>query len=141
MRDNLGAGRREFPGRISRILPREPLPSVATRQSPTTFLASGYSPRLLVRGLPGRGVVEVEAAGAVEGFLWCANGVSVGQDGGLVVVVAGSVCGYGDFRRIHRMGLIACSYRAAESRHKEIELTADELLQYLDTKSERRRKR
>jgi hypothetical protein len=48
---------------------------------------------------------------------------------------------YGDFHRIHRMGLIACSYRAAESRHKEIELTADELLQYLDTKSERRRKR
>jgi hypothetical protein len=39
------------------------------------------------------------------------------------------------------MGLIACSYRAAESRHKEIELTADESLQYLDTKSERRRKR
>jgi hypothetical protein len=39
------------------------------------------------------------------------------------------------------MGLIACSYRAAEWRHKEIELTADELLQYLDTKSERRRKR
>jgi len=48
---------------------------------------------------------------------------------------------YGDFRRIHRMGLIACSYRAAESLHKEIELTADESLQYLDTKSERRRKR
>jgi len=48
---------------------------------------------------------------------------------------------YGDFCRIHRMGLIACSYRAAESRHKETELTADELLQYLDTKSERRRKR
>ena len=50
-------------------------------------------------------------------------------------------CVYGDFRRVHRMGLIACSYRAAESRHKEIELTADESLQYLDTKSERRRKR
>jgi hypothetical protein len=49
------------------------------------------------------------------------------------------VCG--DFRRIHGMGLIACSYRAAESRHKEIELTADESLQYLDTKSERHRKR
>ncbi|HEX3128972.1 MAG TPA: hypothetical protein VH394_16685 [Thermoanaerobaculia bacterium] len=48
---------------------------------------------------------------------------------------------YGDFRRVHRMGLIACSYRAAEWRHKEIELTAGELLQYLDTKSERRRKR
>ena len=38
-------------------------------------------------------------------------------------------------------GLIACSYRAAEWRHKEIELTAVELLQYLDTKSERVRKR
>lgn len=48
---------------------------------------------------------------------------------------------YGEFRRIHRMGLIACSYRAAESRHKKIELTADELLQYLGTKSERRKKR
>ena len=48
---------------------------------------------------------------------------------------------YGDFRRVHRMGLIACSYRAAEWRHKEIELTAVELLQYLDTKSERVRKR
>ena len=48
---------------------------------------------------------------------------------------------YGDFHRVHRMGLIACSYRAAEWRHKEIELTAVELLQYLDTKSERVRKR
>ena len=48
---------------------------------------------------------------------------------------------YGDFRLVHRMGLIACSYRAAEWRHKEIELTAVELLQYLDTKSERVRKR
>ena len=25
---------------------------------------------------------------------------------------------YGDFRRLHRMGLIACVYRAAEWRHK-----------------------
>jgi len=39
---------------------------------------------------------------------------------------------YGDFRRIHRMGLIACHYRAAEWRHKEIELVAHDLLQYLD---------
>ena len=31
---------------------------------------------------------------------------------------------YGDFRRVHRMGLIACHYRAAEWRHKEIELAA-----------------
>ena len=44
---------------------------------------------------------------------------------------------YGDFRRLHRMGLIACHYRAAEWRHKEIELAAHELLQYLDRKSAR----
>jgi len=42
---------------------------------------------------------------------------------------------YGDFRRVHRMGLIACHYRAAEWRHKEVELAAHELLQYLDRKS------
>ena len=39
---------------------------------------------------------------------------------------------YGDFRRLHRMGLIACEYRAAEWRHKEIELAAHDLLQALD---------
>jgi hypothetical protein len=39
---------------------------------------------------------------------------------------------YGDFRRLHRTGLIACRYRAAEWRHKEIELAAHELLQRLD---------
>jgi len=39
---------------------------------------------------------------------------------------------YGDFRRLHRMGLIACHYRAAEWRHKDIELAAHELLQLLD---------
>ena len=39
---------------------------------------------------------------------------------------------YGDFRRIHRMGIIACMYRAAEWRHKEIELAAHDLLQRLD---------
>jgi len=39
---------------------------------------------------------------------------------------------YGDFRRVHRMGLIACQYRAAEWRHKEIELVAHDLLQHLD---------
>ena len=42
---------------------------------------------------------------------------------------------YGDFRRIHRSGLIACQYRAAEWRHKEIELAAHELLQVLDEAS------
>ena len=39
---------------------------------------------------------------------------------------------YGDFRRVHRMGLIACHYRAAEWGHKEIELAAHDLLQVLD---------
>ncbi len=43
--------------------------------------------------------------------------------------------GFGDFRRIHRMGLIACHYRAAEWRHKEVELAAHELLQLLDQTS------
>ncbi len=42
---------------------------------------------------------------------------------------------YGDFRRIHRSGLIACQYRAAEWRHKNVELTAHELLQLLDDAS------
>jgi hypothetical protein len=42
---------------------------------------------------------------------------------------------YGDFRRLHRSGLIACVYRAAEWRHKEIELAAHELLQLLDRTS------
>lgn len=38
----------------------------------------------------------------------------------------------GDFRRVHRMGLIACRFRAAEWHHKEIELAAHDLLQHLD---------
>ena len=42
---------------------------------------------------------------------------------------------YGDFRRLHRSGLIACHYRAAEWRHKEIELAAHDLLQLLDKTS------
>jgi hypothetical protein len=42
---------------------------------------------------------------------------------------------YGDFRRLHRTGLIACHYRAAEWRHKEIELAAHDLLQLLDKTS------
>ena len=39
---------------------------------------------------------------------------------------------YGDFRRIHRTGIIAVHYRAAEWRHKEVELAAHRLLQHLD---------
>ena len=42
---------------------------------------------------------------------------------------------YGDFRRVHRMGLIACLYRAAEWRHKDVELAAHDLLQRLDAKT------
>ena len=41
----------------------------------------------------------------------------------------------GDFSRVHRVGLIACVYRASEWRHKEIELAAHDLLQYLDRAS------
>ena len=39
---------------------------------------------------------------------------------------------YGDLRRLHRTGLIACVYRASEWRHKEVELAAHNLLQELD---------
>jgi hypothetical protein len=39
---------------------------------------------------------------------------------------------YGDFRRVHRTGLIACVYRASEWRHKDVELAAHDLLQRLD---------
>lgn len=42
---------------------------------------------------------------------------------------------YGDFRRLHRSGLIACQYRAAEWNHKEIELAAHDLLQELDARA------
>lgn len=39
---------------------------------------------------------------------------------------------FGDFRRVHRTGLIACVYRASQWRHKAVELAAHDLLQYLD---------
>jgi hypothetical protein len=39
---------------------------------------------------------------------------------------------FGDFRRVHRSGIIACHFRAAEWRHKEVELAAHGLLQLLD---------
>ena len=39
---------------------------------------------------------------------------------------------YGDFRRVHRMGIIACHYRAAEWGHKDVELAAHDLLHLLD---------
>jgi len=41
---------------------------------------------------------------------------------------------FGDFRRVHRSGLIACRYRAAEWDHKAVELAAHELLQRLDAR-------
>jgi hypothetical protein len=42
---------------------------------------------------------------------------------------------YGDLRRLHRSGVIACLYRAAEWRHKDVERAAYELLQYLDERT------
>jgi hypothetical protein len=42
---------------------------------------------------------------------------------------------YGDLRRLHRTGLIACVYRASEWRHKEVELAAHDLLQELDAQT------
>jgi len=48
---------------------------------------------------------------------------------------------FGDFRRVHRSGLIACQYRASEWEHKEIELAAHELLQFLDSRRAQHTKR
>ena len=42
------------------------------------------------------------------------------------------VFAFGDFRRVHRMGLIVCVYRASEWDHKKVELAAHRLLQRLD---------
>jgi hypothetical protein len=42
---------------------------------------------------------------------------------------------FGDFRRVHRTGIIAVHFRAAEWRHKKIELAAHELLQILDKRA------
>lgn len=42
---------------------------------------------------------------------------------------------YGDFRRVHRSGLLACQYRAAEWKHTEVERAAHDLLQLLDKTS------
>jgi hypothetical protein len=40
---------------------------------------------------------------------------------------------FGDFHRVHRSGLLACQYRAAEWRHPEIERAAHDLLELLDS--------
>ena len=39
---------------------------------------------------------------------------------------------FGDFRRIHRSGLMACRFRATRWDHKAIELAAHDLIQKLD---------
>ena len=39
---------------------------------------------------------------------------------------------FGDFRRLHRSGLIACMYRAAEWRHTDVMRAAFRLLEELD---------
>jgi hypothetical protein len=39
---------------------------------------------------------------------------------------------FGDFHRLHRMGLIACYYRAAEWEHTEVMRAAHNLLLYFD---------
>ncbi len=44
---------------------------------------------------------------------------------------------FGDFRRLHRMGLIACYYRAAEWEHTEVMLAAHNLLVHLDESRKR----
>jgi hypothetical protein len=41
----------------------------------------------------------------------------------------------GDLKRIHRSGIIASQFRAAEWRHKQVELAAHRLLQLIDKES------
>lgn len=41
---------------------------------------------------------------------------------------------FGDFKRIHRSGLMACRFRATQWDHKEIELAAHDLIQVLDSR-------
>jgi hypothetical protein len=45
---------------------------------------------------------------------------------------------FGDFRRLHRSGLMACRFRATQWDHKEIELAAHDLIQKLDARRARR---
>lgn len=42
---------------------------------------------------------------------------------------------YGDFRRVHRSGLIAAKQRAAQYDHDEIAAAADDLIEFLDDTS------
>ena len=43
---------------------------------------------------------------------------------------------FGDFRKVHRAGLIAAKQRASQNEHDEIEKAADRLLEHLDEKRE-----
>ena len=64
---------------------------------------------------------------------WVYGGLRAGQDiRARQYVVDSDWFVYGDFQRLHRTGLIACQYRVAEWRHKEVELAAHKLLQLLD---------
>lgn len=44
--------------------------------------------------------------------------------------------GFGDFHRVHRSGLLACQYRAAEWQHRDVEDAAARLLRYLDRQAQ-----
>ena len=60
------------------------------------------------------------------------NGTSALTEGATDETKARYAFVYGDLRRVHRSGLIACVYRASEWRHKAVELAAHDLLQHLD---------
>lgn len=46
---------------------------------------------------------------------------------------------FGDLRRLHRSGLMACRFRATQWDHKEIELAAHDLIQKLDARRARKK--
>jgi len=104
---------------------------------PPASLLARLAP-LMRNGSPS--VVSVGASFDLLDVTWdvivnVAGGIAVGVVAGLLLVeVFKRVVGMtpSAFRRVHRSGIIACHYRAAEWRHKEIELAAHDLLQLLD---------
>ena len=75
---------------------------------------------------------EQNAFVKAHGWRACASWHLALTDGASDGTEAGYAFVFGDFRRLHRMGLIACYYRAAEWEHTEVMLAAHRLLLYLD---------
>ena len=107
---------------------RHPLLSVAVGRA-----AGEGGPHGVVRGQPGAGAENayLERHTWEEYAAWHLGLTEGAHDG----TKARCAFVYGDLRRVHRSGLIACVYRASEWRHKQVELAAHDLLQRLDARA------